>query len=338
MSKLKTFLRRLKHLSLKRWRMHIRQVSEETGGSKLYIAVDMLWCIVRYGIGYLDYHSFGFYKKPKSKRLTYLTMNDSQIITRYLNDRDYYYVFDDKSVFDKRFEKYLRRRYFDLRDADADTLQSFCKGMTAVFAKATEKCGGEGIRRVELADDTDFAALYAELLENGQYLIEEPITQHPKMSELCPTSINTVRIVTVRMDDVVHFMYALVRIGNGGCVDNVSSGGMYTSVGEDGTLSRPAFCDKTGLYYDEHPLTHTVFNGFEIPFFKEAVEMCKEAAFVEPHMRYVGWDVAITPDGPVFVEGNNLPGYDMCQNARHRDEGILPRFEQVLGTKIRALK
>ena len=48
----------------------------------------------------------------------------------------------------------------------------------------------------------------------------------------------------------------------------------------------------------------------------------------------IGWDVAITPDGPVLVEGNNLPGYDMCQNAGHVDEGMLPRFEKLLGRPI----
>ena len=41
-----------------------------------------------------------------------------------------------------------------------------------------------------------------------------------------------------------------------------------------------------------------------------------------------------TPDGPVLVEGNNLPGYDMCQNAGHVDEGMLPRFEKLLGRPI----
>lgn len=107
---------------------------------------------------------------------------------------------------------------------------------------------------------------------------------------------------------------------------------MYTLLDNDGTISHPLFCDKTVTYYDVHPNNKTVFKGFKVPYFEEAAQMCKEAALVEPNMRYVGWDVGITPNGPVFVEGNNLPGYDMCQNHRFHDDGCGMKevFEKVI--------
>ena len=77
---------------------------------------------------------------------------------------------------------------------------------------------------------------------------------------------------------------------------------------------------------------HTKIQGFAIPYWEEAKAMCLEASQVVPQMRYVGWDVAITPNGPVFVEGNNLPGYDILQMPPHTPDkvGMLPRFREFV--------
>ncbi len=334
-NKIAIYFERLRHASFHRLQMHIDAVHEEKKLPKFLIFMDMIWCSIRYGIGYLDYHTFGFAGKSHKKRLTYMTMGHNRKLVRNLNDRDYYYVFDDKLTFDKTFSAFLGRKFMDLREGGAQGLQDFCVAHDMVFAKVPDKCGGEGIQRIVLTGETDYEALAAELMEKRQFLIEEAIVQHDEMNTLCPSSINTIRIVTVLQDDEAKFIYALVRMSSGtACVDNISSGGMYTRVTEEGKLVSPAFCDKTGQYYEEHPFTHTAFDGYQIPFFEEAKKMCCRAAVVEPHMRYVGWDVAITPDGPVFVEGNNLPGYDMCQNYRQNEEGALPLFKEKLGNDI----
>ena len=88
--------------------------------------------------------------------------------------------------------------------------------------------------------------------------------------------------------------------------------------------------------FETHPLTGIPFMGFQVPLWDEALDMVRKAArkAYGYNCHWIGWDVAITPDGPVLVEGNNLPGYDMCQNAGHVDEGMLPRFEKLLGRPI----
>ena len=86
-------------------------------------------------------------------------------------------------------------------------------------------------------------------------------------------------------------------------------------------------------YFDTHPITGVRFEGFEIPFFNEAVDLCKRAAMVVPQVQYVGWDVAITPSGPVIIEGNSFTGYDMPQNHKfHEDRcGLLKQFKEAFG-------
>ena len=65
---------------------------------------------------------------------------------------------------------------------------------------------------------------------------------------------------------------------------------------------------------------------------EEAIELCKKAALVEPRMRYLGWDVCITPDGPVIVEGNDYPGYDFWQQPEHTPDriGLWPTYQKLI--------
>lgn len=337
LTKIKTFFRRLGGASFKRMFMHVKTIHRESGKPSIFIFFDMLWCVFRYGVGYLDYRVFGFANIRGKRRKTYMTMNHNLALVHKLNQKDVYYIFDDKSVFNKRFKKYIGRKYLDLRETDSNGLEEFCNGRTSIFAKQTSTFGGQGISKEIIDENTDFSSLYKKLSESKQYLIEETLIQHEEMNKLSPSSINTVRMVTVVINGKANFMYSLVRMGDGkNCVDNICSGGYYVSVDDKGIIRKPVFCDITGEYYDVHPNTGLVFNGFQIPYFNDAVKMCREAAMVEPRLGYVGWDVAITPEGPVLVEGNNLPSYDMCQNYGHIDGGmgVLPKFQAVVGTKF----
>lgn len=56
----------------------------------------------------------------------------------------------------------------------------------------------------------------------------------------------------------------------------------------------------------QHPDNGLVFECFEIPYFKEAVKMAKDLHSKLYRIHSMGWDIAITSNGPVFIEGNSL--------------------------------
>ena len=60
-------------------------------------------------------------------------------------------------------------------------------------------------------------------------------------------------------------------------------------------------------------ITGIKFDGFEIPYWDEIKKMVLEAALVNDKVNIVGWDVAISKDGPVIIEGNRGPGFDLVQ-------------------------
>lgn len=336
MGKLKVLFARVCSGSFKRMFMYINEIKKESGNNRAYTFADMIWCIARYGIGYLEYRVFGFcYLRGSKIRRSYINMADNLLMVNKLNNGEYTHYLSDKLDFNNRFKQYLGRAFINLNSATADDLKRFLHGRDVIFCKAVSSFGGQGIERVEVSSIEDINKLYESCKKRGQYIIEEAVVQHSMMSRLNPSSINTLRIVTICKDNKVHHMYTLIRIGKGNsCVDNISSGGMYAPVDDSGTIFKPAFCDKTGMLYEAHPDTGTKIIGFKIPFYDEALEMCRQAALSIPQMGYVGWDVAITENGPVFIEGNEMPGYDMCQNYYHISDnksGLKPKFEEVLG-------
>ena len=61
-----------------------------------------------------------------------------------------------------------------------------------------------------------------------------------------------------------------------------------------------------------HPNTGTVIKGFQVPMWQEAMALVEKAA--QRIYGYIGWDIAITVNGPVIIEANTHPGAGVLQN------------------------
>ena len=68
--------------------------------------------------------------------------------------------------------------------------------------------------------------------------------------------------------------------------------------------------------------------------------MALEAALIVPEVRYVGWDIAITENGPVIMEGNEYPSYGLVQYYLFNDEhvGHLKKIADILGDEMDKIK
>ncbi|NMA06567.1 MAG: hypothetical protein GX928_02475 [Ruminococcaceae bacterium] len=335
MKKLKNTLSRIASIDLRRFSMCIDRVAQESGKGKFLIAADMINSYLNYGIGYFDYLTFGFSHLSKIKRRTFMNMNKNLELVRRLNPEESRYLFENKVEFNNKFKKFLGREYIDLRNTTAEEFEQFCLRQNAVFAKKIDDYGGKGIKKIVVPEISDFGNVFEKLIKDGCILVEEAISQHAEMNRLVESSVNSLRIATLIKDDKTYPIYSLIRMSDGiKHVDNISSGGMYCPVDDTGMITAEAYQDETGLYYEKHPFSKIEFKGFRIPFYDEAVTMVVTASKLVPEIRYVGWDVAITDKGPVLIEANTIPGYDMCQNYRHLGSekiGIAPKFKEILG-------
>lgn len=117
--------------------------------------------------------------------------------------------------------------------------------------------------------------------------------------------------------DVIPFG-AIIRIAKEGAyVDNWAKGGIAVGINMDnGTLKsigiiKPPY----GTSTFEHPNTHVKFEGFEIPFYKEAEQLAVSLHKKLYRCHSVGWDIAITESGPCFIEANGLWEISLIQAA-----------------------
>ena len=319
MSKLSYLARVMSGVRLKKMNQMIDIVHDKCGQNKVKTFFDMCWCGARYGAGYY-----------------YLTRVRNKKVIDHMNDLSYSDEFDDKLRFNQRFAKYLGRKTLNGETATLAEFTDFIAGQEAIFAKINHGDCGRGVNKLYVKDYESPAVMLDYIRRNQLVVLEQVLPQHPDMARLHPSSVNTMRILTDLVDGEVHVAYISVKMGRGdGYCDNSGQGGVICRVDEKtGKICSVATDDYFNVY-ETHPDTGIRFEGYQLPMVQEAVAFARKAALVVPQICHVGWDVAVTPDGPVLIEGNDYPGTDLCQLAPHYPEkqGLWPYYKEILNIK-----
>ena len=183
---------------------------------------------------------------------------------------------------------------------------------------------------LNVTDSQDLRSKFLQLMKgnNTTYIMEEVILQSKEIADFHPHSVNTVRLVTVRVKDGVRIFHPLMRFGyNNSVVDNAGGGGILSAIDPStGHLKTPGINRKCEEF-EKHPNSGKTFVGFAIPKWQELLALAKEVAQVIPKVHYVGWDFALTDNGWVMVEGNDIAQLIGYQQATHR--GIKPEFLEI---------
>ena len=299
------------------------------------IIADMLWCSVRYEMAFRDYLVWDIRLLTASERKTWMTHPKAFRLNSTLNGPDSRAIVGDKIRFLNDFADLIGREWIDAATASDDELAAFLARHDRVIAKPAGGEGGAGISIVATADVDDPAVFRQSLINNDQTLVEEVLQQHPDLDRLYPDSVNTVRMITYRdPHGTLHVIASVLRIGNGSVIDNFASGGMFTMLDDDGVALYPGV-DKQSNVYPEHPITGTTITGFRVPHFAKILEMVEEASKRLPTIPYVGWDIAITANGPALIEANhNSSVFQMKPTASGVRTGLLHRYRDAIGPGV----
>ena len=205
-----------------------------------------------------------------------------------------------------------------------------------LFVKPVSGRGGKGAERWDFAVDRyrnprgielDRDQLFERLLhasERQPLLIQARLRNHAALERLNNDALSTVRVLTCldeRGEPEVVGAATRMAIGNNRVVDNLHAGGIAAAVELETGVLGPASdlgADCSLGWVDAHPASNEPITDVALPMWDEVRSFAIRAHRSLGDRVLIGWDIAITPEGPVMVEGNGSPDLDIMQRfVRH---------------------
>jgi hypothetical protein len=207
---------------------------------------------------------------------------------------------------------------------------------TDLFVKPVFGRGGRGAERWDFSDgryrsptgaDLRLDELIDLLIERSRdvpLLIQQRVLNHEDLEPLNNGALSTVRLLTclneAREPELIGAAMRMA-IGSNRVVDNLHAGGIAAAVDLESGALGPASnlgADCSLGWMDRHPDSGAQITGTKLPMWNEVREFAIRTHKAFGDRLLVGWDIAITPDGPVLVEGNGAPDLDIMQRFLRR--------------------
>ncbi|NWK95302.1 hypothetical protein DM806_06415 [Sphingobium lactosutens] len=212
-------------------------------------------------------------------------------------------------------------------DPMRDDLDAWLANESDIIAKPSFRSKGQGVERFRrgadgwqgadglIANDRLQARLRALWQAGG--VIQRRLPTHAALADLSPGALPTLRVVTCLDETGAPEACALaLRLSAGGArpVDNFNAGNLVLGIDDQGRcLTAWLGGSDKPTAHDRHPTTGAAIAGTLVPDLAEAIALACRAHLAFAGFTVIGWDIGLTSDGPMLVEGNWNPGTDILQ-------------------------
>ncbi len=290
----------------------------------------------------LHYFRYGLYRTDKN--LPMETLLDYipefffyRLFLSYYDDDKYSIILNDKNIMEELFRavniaqpdtlaKIINGGLYDREQQPLyfEDLQEklAAKGYKRIFLKPVDGQGGYGIKVFHLNHENrymcgghDLWDTISEIQKNKRdFILQKGIIQHPELAAIYPNSVNTFRIATENIGGEVRIVCSVLRMGKDGReVDNACQDGIVLGIDIDGGKCRDYAITERGAVFFSHPDTRFGFKGHTFTHWDEIKTFAIESARKLPQFTYLGWDIALTSEGPAAIETNMGFGLDLYQ-------------------------
>jgi hypothetical protein len=154
------------------------------------------------------------------------------------------------------------------------------------------------------------------------YLFQTLRTNHPSLHPILGRTLATLRVVTILTEEGFKVFRAAWKIpGQHNFADNYwRTGNLIAGIDiQTGTITHVV--SGSGLDLQEHthhPQTKAHLIGYQVPQWEEVMRLALQGSRLFPRLPLMGWDLALSDEGLVIVEANDLPDFGIMQLADKR--------------------
>ena len=321
---------------IKRALFRFHQIKAETGIGYFRILVDFITLNRKINISFTEYFNFQFEKQHENFRNTFLSSKNKKKYLSILNPRKYYILARNKYLTHLYLENHNIRKadlfcYYNPNNRSHHRTVAYdynsvleilkTKNVEQCILKPVESSHGDGVWLINKVEYTknecrlhrfDGAIIgLSELLSKEPLIFESYIEQTEQFKRFNPSSVNTIRfITTLYPGGDARLIAAFLKIGKGGaCIDNAGSGGNIMAEVDPYTGQILAVTQFDG-WRKTKPITHhfdtgELLEGVTINNWNDIKETVLQYQQSNPFLKAIGWDIAITDNGPVVIEIND---------------------------------
>jgi hypothetical protein len=171
-------------------------------------------------------------------------------------------------------------------------------------------------------------------------LFQELLVAHPHIAQEFGPRLCTLRLIVILADDGPHLFRALWKIvGGSNLADNYWRDGNLLARLDPHTGEIEQCTTGLGPHMriiERHPDTGRPFKGFRVPCYREAVEVTLRAARAFSGLSMQAWDIAVTPQGPMPLEVNDIGSLFLPQMADQRGLYEAGEFREFIRRELPA--
>ena len=235
----------------------------------------------------------------------------------FYNDKNSFNLFLDAEDLPKTYYRSINGILYngDYNNVPEESFLKFQTDVNKVVVKPSLDMGGKGVSlfcksKDKYVDDAGHVLSLQYLKEkyHTNYLVQECVEQNEFMSQFNKSSINTLRVAVYREVTTgrIVILGTLLRIGRkGSFVDNITSGGAFVQVDQNGKLGKKVMLDLYGSESSVYNEIDFASKEFVIPDYSGIKLFVEKVVKKMPHMSLFAADVIIDKQGnPKLMEVN----------------------------------